>query len=165
MDQKAELERNVTKDKIKRAVWDCGLDESPGLDGFTFGFYRRYRSLIESDVVEAVSLFFQHGLFPRRGNSSFIALILKAPDTKLVKDFRPISLIGSLYKIITKILANWLVLVLGDIVNEVYSALVANRKILYGPFILNKLIQWCKSKKKQTLILKVDFKKAYDSVR
>nr|GEV06651.1 RNA-directed DNA polymerase, eukaryota [Tanacetum cinerariifolium] len=37
--------------------------------------------------------------------------------------------------------------------------------ILDGPFILNEVIQWCKSKHKQALIFKVDFKKAYDSVR
>ncbi|GKA61377.1 RNA-directed DNA polymerase, eukaryota [Tanacetum coccineum] len=99
-------------------------------------------------------------------NSSFIALIPKIPDANLVKDFRPISLIGSVYKIIAKILSNRLVNVLGGIVSEVQSAFVANRQILDGPFILNEVIQWCKAKKKQTLIFKVDFEgKAYDSVR
>ncbi|GJS35978.1 RNA-directed DNA polymerase, eukaryota, reverse transcriptase zinc-binding domain protein [Tanacetum coccineum] len=42
---------------------------------------------------------------------------------------------------------------------------VKDRQILDGPFILNEVIQWCKSKKKQSLIFKVDFEKAYDSVR
>ncbi|GJT52281.1 RNA-directed DNA polymerase, eukaryota [Tanacetum coccineum] len=83
----------------------------------------------------------------------------------MVKDFRPISLIGSLYKIIAKILANRLVGVLGDIVNEVQSAFIAERQILDGPFILNEILQWSKTKKKQSLIFKVDFEKAYDSVR
>ncbi|GJX51860.1 RNA-directed DNA polymerase, eukaryota, reverse transcriptase zinc-binding domain protein [Tanacetum coccineum] len=82
-----------------------------------------------------------------------------------VKDFRPISLIGSLYKIIAKILTNRLVGVLGDIVNEVQYAFIADRQILDGPFILNEVLKWCKVKKKQALIFKVDFEKAYDSVR
>ncbi|GKB33037.1 RNA-directed DNA polymerase, eukaryota, reverse transcriptase zinc-binding domain protein [Tanacetum coccineum] len=67
--------------------------------------------------------------------------------------------------IIAKILANHLVVVFGDIVNEVQSAFVANRNILDGSFILNELFHWCKKKKKQTKIFKVDFEKAYDSVR
>ncbi|GKD50747.1 RNA-directed DNA polymerase, eukaryota, reverse transcriptase zinc-binding domain protein [Tanacetum coccineum] len=71
------------------------------------------------DVVEAVTYFFQYGSFPKGSNSSFIALIPKMHDAKLVKDFRPISLIGSLYKIIAKILANRMVVVLDDIVNKV----------------------------------------------
>ena len=45
-DQQADLERSVANEEIKRAVWDCGLDKSPGPDGFTFGFYRRYWSVI-----------------------------------------------------------------------------------------------------------------------
>ncbi|GJV69335.1 RNA-directed DNA polymerase, eukaryota, reverse transcriptase zinc-binding domain protein [Tanacetum coccineum] len=83
----------------------------------------------------------------------------------MVKDFRPISLIGCLYKIIAKILTNRLVSVIGDLVNEVQSAFVAERQILDGPFILNEVLQWCRRKKKHALIFKVDFEKAYDSVR
>lgn len=116
-------------------------------------------------MYDAVKYFFTYGEIPKGCNSSFTALIPKIPDANLVKDFRPISLIGSLYKIIAKILANRLVGVLGDIVNEVQSAFVADRQILDGPFILNDVIQWCKTKKKQSLLFKVDFEKAYDSVR
>ncbi|GJV37309.1 RNA-directed DNA polymerase, eukaryota, reverse transcriptase zinc-binding domain protein [Tanacetum coccineum] len=163
--QQTDLEIEVSKEEVKRAVWDCGKDKSPGPDGFTFVFYHLFWNLIENDVVEAVKYFFHQGYFPKGCNSSFIALILKTPEAKMVKDYRPISLIGSLYKIIAKILANRLVVVLGDLVNEVQSAFVADRQILDGPFILNELFQWCKSKKKQSLIFKVDFEKAYDSVR
>nr|GEW62059.1 RNA-directed DNA polymerase, eukaryota [Tanacetum cinerariifolium] len=109
VDPRDDMEREVSKDEIKRAVWDYVLDESPGPDGFTFG-----------------------------GISSFIALIPKMQEPKMVKDFRPISLIGSLYTIIAKILENRLVSVMGHLVNEVRSAFVANRKILDGPFILDE---------------------------
>ncbi|GJR99655.1 hypothetical protein Tco_0316164 [Tanacetum coccineum] len=99
-DQIIDLECDVSKDEIKRAVWDCGTDKSPGPDGFTFGFYRRYWNILESDVVDAVTSFFHHGQFPKGNNSLFIALIPKTRDANMVKDFRPISLIGSMYKII-----------------------------------------------------------------
>ncbi|GKB45339.1 RNA-directed DNA polymerase, eukaryota, reverse transcriptase zinc-binding domain protein, partial [Tanacetum coccineum] len=141
-DQIIDLECDVSKDEIKRVVWDCGIDKSPGPDGFMFGFYRHYWNILESDVVDAVTSFFHHGQFPKGSNSSFIALIPKTRDVNLVKDFRPISLIDSMYKIIAKILANRLVLVLGDLVNEVQSAFIADRQIL-----------------------DVDFEKAFDSVR
>ncbi|GKB01988.1 RNA-directed DNA polymerase, eukaryota [Tanacetum coccineum] len=164
-DQSIDLESNVTIEEIKRAVWDCGIDKSQGPDGFTFGFYRRYWDTIKNDVADAVSFFFISGKFLKGGNFSFIALIPKIQDAKVVKDYRPISLIGSLYKIIAKILANRLVGVLGDLVNEVQSAFIVNRQILDGPFILNELIHWCHAKKKETMIFKVNFEKAYDSVR
>ncbi|GJW59701.1 RNA-directed DNA polymerase, eukaryota [Tanacetum coccineum] len=125
----------------------------------------RYWDTIKNDVVDAVSYFFNVGMFPKGGNASFIALIPKMQDARVVKDFRPISLIGSVYKIIVKILANHLVGVLGDLIHEVQSAFIANRQILDGPFILDELIHWCRSKNKQAMIFKVDFEKAYDSVR
>ncbi|GJX82377.1 RNA-directed DNA polymerase, eukaryota [Tanacetum coccineum] len=125
VEQQEDLEREVSNEEIKKAVWDCGTDKSPGPDGFNFVFYRHFWSTIEKDVVEAVSM----------------------------------------YKIIAKILSNRLVGVLGDIVSEVQSAFIAERQILDGPFILNEVLQWCKRKKKQSIIFKVDFEKAYDSVR
>nr|GEX44072.1 RNA-directed DNA polymerase, eukaryota, reverse transcriptase zinc-binding domain protein [Tanacetum cinerariifolium] len=102
-----ELESDVFNEEIKRTVWDCGIDKSPSPDGFTFGC-----------------------------NSSFIALIPKISDTNTVKDFRPISPIGSLYKIVAKILVNRLVSVLGDIVNEVQSPFIAGRSSR-GSIIIN----------------------------
>ncbi|GJS32797.1 RNA-directed DNA polymerase, eukaryota [Tanacetum coccineum] len=51
------------------------------------------------------------------------------------------------------------------IFQEVQSAFVADRQILNGPFILDEVLQWCRRKKKHALIFKVDFEKAFDSVR
>ncbi|GJV00654.1 RNA-directed DNA polymerase, eukaryota [Tanacetum coccineum] len=86
-------------------------------------------------------------------------------DAKVVKDYRPISLIGSLYKIIAKILANRLSFVISGLISDVQSAFVSNRQILDGPFILNELLSWCKHKKFKAMVFKVDFEKAFDSIR
>ncbi|GJT26570.1 putative reverse transcriptase, RNA-dependent DNA polymerase [Tanacetum coccineum] len=100
-DQSQDLEREVSKQEIKTAVWGCGTDKSPGPDGFSFGFYRHFWPVIEHDVYMAVNHFF----FIER-NSSWV--------------------------IIAKILSNRLVNVLGDIVNEVQSAFIAERQMLDG---------------------------------
>nr|GEV74363.1 putative zinc finger, CCHC-type [Tanacetum cinerariifolium] len=100
LEQNDDLEREVSNEEIKRTVWDCGIDKAPCPDGFTFGFYRRYWDIIGIDVVDAVKWFFFAWRDPER---------------------RPISLIGSLYKVIAKHLANRLVTVLDDIVDEIQS--------------------------------------------
>ncbi|GKC35516.1 RNA-directed DNA polymerase, eukaryota, partial [Tanacetum coccineum] len=150
---------------VKAAVWDCGVNKSPGPNGYTFEFFRKYWTFIGNDIIQALKVFFANGCFPRGCNSSFIALIPKIQDAKFVKDFRPISLIGSTYKIISKILANRLCLVLPDLISDVQSAFVAKRQILDVPFILNELMSWCKHTKFKGMIFKVDFKKAFDSVK
>nr|GEZ49059.1 RNA-directed DNA polymerase, eukaryota [Tanacetum cinerariifolium] len=140
--QASDLERRVSRDEI-----------------------RKYWNLVDSNLCDAVEHFFETGSFPNGCNSSFVALILKITDAKFVNDYRPISLIGSVYKVVTKVLANRLALVILDLISDTQSAFVANRQILDGPFILNELLHWCKRKKKQVMFFKVDFAKAYDSIR
>nr|GEX57497.1 putative RNA-directed DNA polymerase, eukaryota, reverse transcriptase zinc-binding domain protein [Tanacetum cinerariifolium] len=137
LEQQDDLERTVSIKEIKRAVWDCDTNKSPGPDG----------------------------TLPKGCNSSFIALIQKTQNAKTVKDFRPISLIGSLYKIIAKILANRLSFVIPDLISDVQLAFISNRQILDGPFILNELLSWCKYKKLKAMVFKVDFETAFDLIR
>ncbi|GKC08551.1 RNA-directed DNA polymerase, eukaryota [Tanacetum coccineum] len=163
--QAEELERIISFDEIKNAVWDCDTNKSPGPNGFTFDFFQKYWNIIGHDIVAAVSQFFVTGKFPPGCNSTFIALIPKIHDAKVVRDFRPISLIGSIYKIVAKILANRLSVVIPDLISEVQTAFVSNRQILDGSFILKELISWRKHKKLKAMIFKVDFENAFDSVR
>ncbi|GKD11084.1 RNA-directed DNA polymerase, eukaryota [Tanacetum coccineum] len=137
-----DLDCAVSRDEIRRAVWSCGENKSPGPDGYTFEFFRKYWRFIGPDFCVAVEHFFVTGLFPRGCNSSFIALIPKVTDAKFVTDFRPISLIGCIYKVITKVLSFRLASVISDLVSETQSAFVTNRQILDGPFILNEILNW-----------------------
>nr|GFB61633.1 RNA-directed DNA polymerase, eukaryota [Tanacetum cinerariifolium] len=117
VEQQDDLERTVSIEEIKRSMWDYGINKSPGPDGFTFEFFRRYWKFLKNDISVAVMEFFSSGTFSKGCNSSFIALILKTQNAKTVKDFRPISLIGSLYKIIEKVLANRLSSVIPDLIS------------------------------------------------
>nr|GFB34905.1 RNA-directed DNA polymerase, eukaryota [Tanacetum cinerariifolium] len=137
-DQSGMLDMNISKDEIKAAVWDCGENKSPGPNGFTFEFFKRYWNLIGSDLCLAVECFFESGMFPNGCNSSLIALIPKVTDAKFVNDFRPISLIGSVYKVVSKILAKRLAMVISELVSNTQSTFISNRQILDGPFILNE---------------------------
>nr|GEY89524.1 RNA-directed DNA polymerase, eukaryota, reverse transcriptase zinc-binding domain protein [Tanacetum cinerariifolium] len=51
------LESDVTKVEIKKAVWDCGTDKAPGPDGFTFGFFRHFWYLVDREIYDAVRNF------------------------------------------------------------------------------------------------------------
>ncbi|GKC04288.1 RNA-directed DNA polymerase, eukaryota [Tanacetum coccineum] len=119
-DQVVDLDSNVSRDEIRKAVWDCGENKSPGPDGYTFEFFRKFWSFVGPDFCSAV--------------------VTNNP------------------------LLSWL-LVISDLISDTQSAFVAKRQILDVPFILNELLSWCKKTKKQAMFFKVDFAKAYDSVR
>nr|GFA44023.1 RNA-directed DNA polymerase, eukaryota [Tanacetum cinerariifolium] len=64
-DQVQDLEHTVTYEEVKMVVWDCGTNKSPGPDGFSFQFYRKYWTTIDDDVFQAVRDFFVNGHFSR----------------------------------------------------------------------------------------------------
>ncbi|KHN42583.1 Transposon TX1 putative 149 kDa protein, partial [Glycine soja] len=61
---------------------------------------------LKPDFLRFIAEFYVNATFPKGSNSSFIALIPKLKDPQSISDFRPISLIGCVYKVIAKLLAN-----------------------------------------------------------
>lgn len=69
---------------------------APGPDGFTMAFFVSCWDVMSRDVIAAVQNFHDHGIVEKSFNAFFIALIPKKLWAKELKDFRPISLIGSI---------------------------------------------------------------------
>ncbi|GJV37784.1 RNA-directed DNA polymerase, eukaryota, reverse transcriptase zinc-binding domain protein [Tanacetum coccineum] len=134
-------------------------------DGFTFKFFKKHWTTIEHDVISYVRHIEVSGLIPRGCNSSFITLVPKVDDPLVVGEFRPISLIGCQYKIISKILANRLSQVVSSEVSDVQMAYIKNRQIIDGPLMVDEIIAWAKKHKGRLMFLKVDFEKAFDLLR
>ncbi|GKA17574.1 RNA-directed DNA polymerase, eukaryota, reverse transcriptase zinc-binding domain protein [Tanacetum coccineum] len=136
LDHNRFLESVISEQEIRNAMWACGSDKSPGLDGFLFAFYKKYWDVLKLGILAFVQDFYSSGYIPQGCNLSFITLIPKLNSPTVVLDFRPISLIGEQYKHIAKILANR----------------------------LSQLIDWYKRKKKTLMVFKIDFEKDFDSV-
>lgn len=97
-------------------------------------------------------------IIPVGCNSSFITLILKVDNPILIKDYRPISLIGAQFKIVAKRLS----LVLHDVIGVEQLAILKRRQIFDDSLMVNEIVAWFKRKKKKLMIFKIDFEKAYD---
>nr|GEV32529.1 transposon TX1 uncharacterized [Tanacetum cinerariifolium] len=123
------LDCPITLEEIKRAVWDCGSSKAPGPDGFTFKFLKKHWDTLKQDIVSYVKDFELSAHIPRGCNSSFITHVPKVDDPLVIRDFRPISLIGSQHKIIAKILANRLSQVVSSVVSEAQMAYIKGRQI------------------------------------
>jgi hypothetical protein len=97
-------------------------------------------------------------------NSANIILFPKKSDAAGLADYRPISLIHSLSKIFSKLLANRLAPILPDIVSKCQSAFVKKRSIHDNFLHVQNLIKELHSSKTACLFLKLDISKAFDSV-
>ncbi|KAL7593363.1 hypothetical protein Lser_V15G33806 [Lactuca serriola] len=158
------LEQPFSLDEIKLAIWACGSEKAPGPDGFSFAFLKKHWDTIGSDFYFAVKYFEVTGNIDKGCNSSFITLAPKIQDPNTIGNFRPISLIGCLYKTIAKVLAERLKKVVHLVVSPNQTAFIKDRYILDGPLILNETISWLKKCKKKAFAFKVDFEKAFDSL-
>ena len=78
--------------------------------------------------------------FERSLNASFLSLIPKKNNTLNIKDFRPISLVGNVYKLLSKVLANKLRQVIDNLISESQNSFVGGRQILDSVFIANKCL-------------------------
>ncbi|KAJ9542693.1 hypothetical protein OSB04_029199 [Centaurea solstitialis] len=148
---------------LKDLTWLL-LNKAPGPDGFTFEFIRKFWTIVGKDFIEAVMFFESNSLINPGSNSSFITLVSKVNDPLSLLDYRPISLIGCITKVISKVLAERLKGVLDSIVSNSQTAFIKGRSILDGPLMISEILNWAKKKRKKLLIFKADFAKAFDSL-
>jgi hypothetical protein len=78
--------------------------------------------VVENDILGFFYEVFEQGTFEYSLNATFVALIPKKQNVSNIRDFRPISLVGSVYKSLAKVSANWL--------KRVLDGLILNPKML-----------------------------------
>ena len=93
-----------------------------------------------------------------------MVLIPKKKGAANLKDCRPISLVGSLYKWLTKVLANRLKKVMGKVISDFQNVFVEGRQTLDAVLIANEVIDSMLKKNGSGLICKLGIEKAYDHV-
>lgn len=118
------LEEEFFLEEVESCLKSCDGNKAPDLDGFNMKFLQTFWYLLKDDVISVFKDFYRTGKFVRFLNSTFIALI---PKKRNPKDFRPISLVGCIYKLITKELVMRLFRVLGEVIGECHDAFVEGK--------------------------------------
>jgi hypothetical protein len=152
------------EEEVRDIIWSCDGNKSPGPDGFNLNFFKACWTIVKSDVMAFLLEFHANSVLPKAVTASFLTLVPKKDHPLNLFDYRPICLIGSLYKILSKILANRIKRVMSKLISKCQSVFLPQRQILDGVVVLNEVMDLAKRRKNDCLLFKVDFERAYDSV-
>lgn len=106
----------------------------------------------------------EHERFVKSLNATFITLIMKKLGQLEARDFRPISLIGSTYKILAKVLVNRLQPIVGNLISNSHNTFNGGRQILDSVLIANKYLDSRLRSGIPGVLCKLDLDKAFDHV-
>lgn len=93
-----------------------------------------------------------------------LTLIPKVDDSGSLDDYKPICLIGSVYKILTKLLFNRLRLVVMRLISSTQLSFLLNRNMKDEVLVINEIMEFVKKKNIRCMVVNVNFKKAYGCV-
>lgn len=102
-------------------------DKAPDSDGFTISFYQHCWDIIKSDLLKVFDEFYISEEFYEHINNTFITLIPKKRFAKELKDFKPISLLSNVYKIIAKTLTLRLKTVMKCLISQPQGTFIEGR--------------------------------------
>jgi hypothetical protein len=100
------LEEPFTKAEKDTTIHNLPSDKSPGPNGFNGEFLKRCWSVVANDFYALCQGFYDGKICTKSINASHIVLVPKKDNPKKIADFRPISLLNSSVKLLTKLLAN-----------------------------------------------------------
>ncbi|XP_057444580.1 uncharacterized protein LOC130736815 [Lotus japonicus] len=152
--------------EVEEALKCMHPTKAPGSDGTRTLFYKKFWDIVGEDVTDLVLQILNGQKSPKDISHTLIVLIPKIKKPTHTSHYRPISLCNTLFKLVTKVIANRLKLILPDIVSENQSAFVPNRLITDNALVAFECFHHMKSNRSRSgnIALKLDMTKAYDRV-
>ena len=163
--QKNNLEQELSLEEISQALKETNNNSAPGGSGLTYAFYKCFWGSLNHFVLQTFNFSYSSKRLPTRLSHLYITLLPKGDKPKdKIANWRPITLLDCLYKILSKTIATRIKTVLADLIHPDQCGFVNDRYIGEAVRCTADVIEYARVHNKEGLILLIDFKKAFDSV-
>ena len=164
---KESLDRSITLNDLTTVLFkNMSPSKSPGNDGLTVKFLRKFWPQLSSLLMESLKESWEHGELSTSQKESVIRLIeKKGKSQSTIKGYRPISLINVDAKIYSKVLAERLRKLTNAVVDHDQLAYMEGRSLHEGHLLINRMLELGRASKVKGLMAMIDFRSAFDSVR
>jgi hypothetical protein len=161
-DESEDLEKDLTINEIKKIIFSMKQYKSPGLDGIINEIYQIYWDTIKEVLFKVLLEIFDKFEMCDSQCRGMLTLLHKGGDRDNIRNWRPITLLNSDYKIISKLLANRMKPVLNKIIHTDQKGFVAGRNISENNRMIDNIIEFVDNEDEEGVIIFVDQQKAFD---
>ena len=164
-DSQTRLDADLRDEELFDAIKQMQNNKAPGIDGIPKEFYQQFWHLIKDKFMLVVKQIQKFQKLTTSQKQAVLKLLYKKAERDDLKNWRPISLLCSDYKIITKSLANRLQLVLHEIIKSDQTCGIPGRSIFSNLRLYRNTISHAQQKRMRGFLIALDQEKAFDRVR
>uniref|UniRef100_A0A670JJJ0 Reverse transcriptase domain-containing protein n=1 Tax=Podarcis muralis TaxID=64176 RepID=A0A670JJJ0_PODMU len=164
--QKELLDAPISKEEVEEAIKELKRGKAPGPDGFTASYYKEMKDILIDPLTKVMNNILKEKDMPGTWREAFIVVIPKQDsDLTQVKNYRPISLLNTDYKIFAGILAKRLKKILIKIIHKDQEGFLPGRQIRNNIRNIVNIIEFLSERyDKPASLIFVDAEKAFDNV-
>ena len=163
--QAEKLEGPIKLSEVGAALKQMKKNKTPGIDGFPAEFFKVFWCKLKFLIVKVFNIFYKKGSLSVTLRQSVITCIPKGDKPRqFLKNWRPISLLCVLYKLLSTVIATRLKTVLDCIISESQSGFIRGRNISDVTRLIYDLMNYTEIHNIDGLLMLIDFEKAFDSV-
>ncbi len=145
LEEKAALDCELTLEKLTVAVNRLASGRAPGIDGLSADFFKHFWSILGPDFHAVLLECFRTGSLPVSCQRAVLSLLPKKGDLALLKNWRPVALLCTDYKVLSSALSNRLKNFLEIIIHSDQTYCVPDRTIMDNIFLIQDVIDVCGS--------------------
>ena len=158
-------EQVITEQELFATLKKFKKNKSPRLDGLTAEYYLEFWDLLKNKLLEVYNESFNKGALPDTLGTGVIVLIEKKGKDRLdIANWRPITLLGIDYKLLTKTLGERLKKVLPDLIHPDQNGFIPGGNIFYSAHTIRDIMFYCNKENIDLILLALDYTKAFDSL-
>uniref|UniRef100_A0A3B4TQD0 Reverse transcriptase domain-containing protein n=1 Tax=Seriola dumerili TaxID=41447 RepID=A0A3B4TQD0_SERDU len=159
-----DLEAALSSEELHAALQGMQSGKAPGIDGLPVDFYKALWSVVGGDLLSVLNESLAGGRLPLSCRRAVLTLLPKKGDPQRIENWRPVSLLCTDYKLLSKALSNRLSKVMGQLIHADQTYCVPGRLINDNITLIRDFLDICKLFGIRAGIISIDQEKAFDRV-
>lgn len=163
-DSNVDLEASLSAQELQGALQSMQSGKAPGIDGLPVEFYKAFWPVIGPDLLDVLRDSLRRGRLPLSGRRAVLTLLPKKGDLQDIRNWRPVSLLCTDYKLLSKVLATRLRKVMEQVVHVDQTYCVPSRLISDNISLIRDVLDLSGSLGCELGLISLDQEKAFDRV-